>query len=91
MINYKEDPLLNSIKEKNIYACLVKSQKDFKDITFTLRTPNIEILNKEKIIKLTIEKFTDFVKDNAIYELPWQPLNNNEIKILIKEGDYDFY
>lgn len=28
------------------------------------------------------KKFTHFVKQNAVYELPWQPLNNLKVKQL---------
>jgi len=71
MITYKEDKLL---KDKNsIYACLVK-KKDIKDKNFTLRTPTLNIKNKDIIIKLTKKKygnfdkgFLEFIKNLEVY------------------------
>jgi len=58
MIDYKEDFLL---KNKNIYSCLVKLE-DLQDKNFGLRTPKIEIKDREEIIKLTKEKYGSFKK-----------------------------
>jgi len=58
MISYKKDPLLR-IDRKNVYRGLVK-YKDLKDKNFTLRTPTVDIVNKEEIIRLTEEKYGDF-------------------------------
>lgn len=59
MISYQEDPLFNT---KNMYACLVKPAKDFKDKNFCLRTPVVTLTNKNKIISQTKKKYGAFNK-----------------------------
>ena len=61
MIYHTEDILLHN-NEKNIYCCLVNPEKDFKDKNFTMRTPAIEILNREKIINPIKKKYGSFDK-----------------------------
>jgi len=66
MISYEKDPFLNG-NTKNIYACLFNPEEDLKGKNLFLKTPTIEIVNKEKIVNLTREKFGSFHKGFLIF------------------------
>ncbi len=66
MISYEKDPLLNG-NSKNIYACLFNPKKDLQGGIFALRTPTIKIVNKDKIISLTKEKYGSFNKGFLLF------------------------
>lgn len=66
MIHYTEDPLLNGDKE-NIYACLVRPKKDFCGKKFAMRTPSINLSNKQEIILKIEEKFGDLHKGFLVF------------------------
>ena len=52
---------------------------------FNVRIGEIKRNRHNNHFYINSKKFTDFVRDNAIYGLPWQSLNDNKIKELSKK------
>jgi hypothetical protein len=66
MICWQEDPLFDE-ENKNMYSCLVNLQRGFVNKNFGLRTPNIILLNKFKIIKLIEKKYGNLNKGFLVF------------------------